>query len=109
MNTQASVRAGAPAVNLELAGIAQTVNGAGLNIKSELGSRGLSPGCPSEEDIYEDAGDLDFTNAAEEVYLTRIPKFLWKSWALLEADEEIHLGTLRVEGDMERPKRVPPI
>lgn len=109
MDTPASVRAGAPAIKMEQAGIPQTVNGAGSIIKNESEFRGLSPGGPSEEDIYEDAGDLDFTNAAEEIYLTRIPKFLWKSWSLLEADEEIHLGTVRVEGDLERPERVLPI
>ncbi|MCJ1251569.1 hypothetical protein MMC30_008804 [Trapelia coarctata] len=91
---------------MEHAGVAQIMNGAGSNIKIESELKGLSPGGPSDEDIYEDAGDLEFTIATEEIYLTRIPKFLWKSWSLLEADEEIHLGTVRVEGDLERPKRV---
>ncbi len=91
---------------MEQADTVQTVDGADFNTKNEPESRGVSPGGPFEEDIYEDAGDLDFTTTAQEIYLTRIPKFLWKSWALLEADDEIHLGTVRVEGDLQKPKRV---
>lgn len=106
MNTAANTRASAPGIKMEHGSMVQTANGADSNIKSEPGSRGVSPGGPSEEDIYEDAGDLDFAHAAQEIYLTRIPKFLWKPWSLLEADEEIHLGTVRVEGDLGKPKRV---
>lgn len=106
----ANITAGAPAIDMEQADTILTVNGAVSLIKNEPEtrpeSRGVSPGGPFEEDIYEDAGDLDFTNAAQQIYLTRIPKFLWKSWALLEADDEILLGTVRVEGDLQKPKRV---
>lgn len=66
----------------------------------------ISPGGHSEEDIYEDAGDLDFTCSAQAVYLTRIPKFLWKTWSHLRDDQEINLGTVRVEGGLQKPSRV---
>jgi transcription initiation factor TFIIF subunit beta len=60
----------------------------------------------SDEDIYEDAGDLDFSNAGQSVWLTRIPKALWEHWAHLDDDEEIQIGTVRVEGNPQDIKRV---
>lgn len=59
-----------------------------------------------DEDIYEDAGDIDFADAAQHLYLVRLPKWLWKTWSELDDDAEIQLGTVRVEGEMDRPKRV---
>ena len=60
-----------------------------------------------EEDVYEDTGDLEFANTDQSVYLTRIPKFLWKCWSKAEADDhEIRIGTIRIEGDLNDPKRV---
>ena len=59
-----------------------------------------------DEGVYEDAGDLDFTNSAQTVYLTRIPKFLWKTWSIMDDDHEVEIGTVRVEGDFQQPKRV---
>lgn len=60
----------------------------------------------SDEDIYEDTGDLDFTNAFQNVWLTRIPRTLWEQWSKLDDDEEIQIGTVRVEGDPTDIKRV---
>ncbi|MCJ1396405.1 hypothetical protein MMC18_009295 [Xylographa bjoerkii] len=65
-----------------------------------------SPEAQSEEDIYEDAGDLDFTSFKQNVFLTRLPKFLWTSWSQMDGDAEIELGTMRVEGDLDNPKRM---
>ena len=59
-----------------------------------------------DEDIYEDAGDIDFTDANQKMYLMRLPKWLWKTWSELEDDAEIQLGTVRVEGELDNPKRV---
>ena len=83
-----------------------TINGTNLPIKSDAEAEVSSPGVRSEEDIYEDAGDLDFACSAQEVYLTRVPKALWKTWSQLDTDGDIHLGTIRIEGDTETPKRV---
>ncbi|KAI5287972.1 hypothetical protein KEM54_005570 [Ascosphaera aggregata] len=58
-----------------------------------------------DDDIYEDTGDLDFSQAMQDVWLARLPKALWESWAKLDADEEIEIGTLRVEGPPEDIKR----
>ncbi|KAL4803015.1 transcription initiation factor IIF, beta subunit-domain-containing protein [Aspergillus unguis] len=59
-----------------------------------------------DEDLYEDAGDLDFTDANQNVWLSRIPRSLWEHWSKLDDDEEIQIGTVRVEGDVNNPKRV---
>ena len=76
------------------------------NIKRESDLNGASPMVQFDEDIYEDAGDLDFSEASQSVYLTRLPKFLWKAWSQMDEDQEIHLGTIRVEGGMDKPKKV---
>lgn len=56
----------------------------------------------SDDDIYEDAGDLEFADlnpatnpAAADVYLTHVPKYLYEAWAGLDDDEEIRVGTVR--------------
>lgn len=59
-----------------------------------------------EEDVYEDAGDLDFSNSQQEFWLSRIPKSLWQIWSDMPEDGEIEIGTIRVEGDIDDPKRV---
>jgi transcription initiation factor TFIIF subunit beta len=58
-----------------------------------------------EEDLYEDAGDLEFydpnaeSNRYEALYLARVPKYLWEAWAkLLDGlgdNDEVRLGTMR--------------
>lgn len=59
-----------------------------------------------DDDVYEDAGDLDFNNAARDVWLSRIPPSLWEQWSKMRDDEEIQLGTVRVEGPTDDIKRV---
>lgn len=61
-----------------------------------------------DEDLYEDAGDLDFTNAAQSVWLSRLPRSLWEYWSKLgdDDDEEIQIGTVRIEGGPNDLKRV---
>ena len=59
-----------------------------------------------DEDIYEDAGDLDFAAASHGLYLTRLPKMLWENWSQLDEDQEIQLGTMRVEGGLNDVNRV---
>ncbi|OKL58405.1 hypothetical protein UA08_06093 [Talaromyces atroroseus] len=63
-------------------------------------------GLLSDEDIYEDTGDLDFAQAGQNVWLTRIPADLWKHWSQLDDDEEIQIGTVRVEGEPHDIKRI---
>lgn len=59
-----------------------------------------------DEDIYEDAGDLDFSAAGQSVWLSRLPRQLWEHWSSLEDDEEIEIGTIRLEGEANDIKRV---
>lgn len=80
--------------------------GDSARIKVEPPSAAASPTAHSDDDIYEDAGDLDFSQAAQSLYLSRIPKYLWESWSKLEDDQEIHLGTIRFEGELDDIKRV---
>ncbi|KAI1434705.1 transcription initiation factor IIF, beta subunit-domain-containing protein [Xylaria sp. CBS 124048] len=59
------------------------------------------PGVMSDEDVYEDAGDLEFndfnpaTNPNADIYLTHVPKYLHNAWSHLDDDEEIRIGTVR--------------
>lgn len=80
--------------------------GEGARIKVEPPSNAASPADHSDEDIYEDAGDLDFSHAVQGLYLSRIPKYLWDSWSKLGDDEEIEIGTIRVEGNLDDVRRV---
>ena len=55
---------------------------------------------------FEDAGELDLSRAQDELLLTRVPKFMWEALANLGDDDEIQVGTLRVEGDQQNPSKV---
>jgi TFIIF, beta subunit N-terminus len=74
-------------------------------VKDEAADVSPSP-YMEEDDIYEDAGDLDFSGAQQQLWLSRIPKSLWEVWASMPEDGEIEIGTIRVEGDSDDPKRV---
>jgi transcription initiation factor TFIIF subunit beta len=76
------------------------------NVKTE--QQEASPaavGTPvDEEDLYEDAGDLEFYSKApgtanETLYLARVPKYVWENWMKVTErmgdNDEIRIGTLR--------------
>ncbi|KAI0459735.1 transcription initiation factor IIF, beta subunit-domain-containing protein [Xylaria acuta] len=72
------------------------------NIKPDPDAMSTLPSAMDDDDIYEDAGDLEFANlnpstnpAAADVYLTHVPKYLYQAWASLDDDEEIRIGTVR--------------
>ena len=75
-------------------------------IKPDPESNGASPAPQTDEDIYEDTGDLDFLGSERGFYLTRLPKYLWESWSKLDDNQEIRIGTVRVEGSLNDVKRV---
>lgn len=75
-------------------------------IKQDPDSKDTALADIDEEDLYEDAGDLDFTNAGQSVWLSRLPRQLWENWAHLNDDDEIEIGTMRVEGTPDDIKRV---
>ena len=60
-----------------------------------------------DDDLYEDAGDLDFSEAGQNLWLSRLPRQLWENWAQIDDDdEEIEIGTMRIEGRPGDLKRV---
>ncbi|KAI3332261.1 hypothetical protein HD806DRAFT_479912, partial [Xylariaceae sp. AK1471] len=70
-------------------------------IKAELDAGSLDVGM-SDDDIYEDAGDLEFVDfnpatnpAAADIQLTHVPKYLYNAWAQMNDDEEVRIGTVR--------------
>ncbi len=71
------------------------------SIKPDPDAINSLPGAVSDDDMYEDAGDLEFADfsatnpAAADVYLTHVPKYLYNAWAHLADDEEIRIGTVR--------------
>lgn len=56
-----------------------------------------SPASFAESEAFEDASDLEFRDDQRfsNVYLARVPKYVWEQWENLGDDEEIVLGTLR--------------
>ena len=56
---------------------------------------GASPGFV--DDIYEDAGDLEFNDDPKfsNLFLARVPQHLWKAWKDLDDNAEIQVGQLR--------------
>jgi transcription initiation factor TFIIF subunit beta len=70
-----------------------------LIIKADPDAKGgASPAAfKDEEDIYEDAGDLEFNtdDHFQGLYLAKLPKHLWDAWSKLDDDAEIHIGTIR--------------
>lgn len=75
-------------------------------MKEESDLMDIAPALQADDDIYEDAGDLDFAVASQRLYLTRLPKMMWENWSQLDDDQEIILGKVRVEGDLDTVKRV---
>ncbi|CAG9938472.1 unnamed protein product [Clonostachys rosea f. rosea IK726] len=58
-----------------------------------------------DDDLYEDAGDLEFYGDSgvelnsENLYLARVPKYIWDAWMKMTErlgdDDEIQIGTMR--------------
>ncbi|KAG7103191.1 Transcription initiation factor IIF subunit beta like protein [Verticillium longisporum] len=61
-----------------------------------------------DDDLYEDAGDLEFYDASgasgtfSQAYLAKVPKEIWDAWSNLPEDAEIEVGTMR-QWDVIRP------
>jgi transcription initiation factor TFIIF subunit beta len=66
-------------------------------IKPDPEAAGASSSAFAEDDIYEDAGDLEFNTDPkyQKLYLARLPKYIWDNWHNLDDDAEILLGTIR--------------
>ena len=81
-------------------------NGQTSHVKPEPDSITNSPATHTDDDLYEDAGDLDFAGADQGLFLTRVPKFLWERWSQLDESQEVTIGMVRVQGGLANAKRV---
>ena len=77
-----------------------------MYIKSDPDSKDAVLADLDDEDLYEDAGDLDFSQAGTSVWLSRLPRQLWENWANLDDDEEIEVGTMRIEQNPTDPNDI---
>lgn len=63
------------------------------NIKPEPGIKHEGDG---DDDLYEDAGDLDMLQGETGVWLVKMPKWVMERWHEIDDDEEIQIGTVKV-------------
>ncbi|KEF56090.1 uncharacterized protein A1O9_07671 [Exophiala aquamarina CBS 119918] len=75
-------------------------------IKPEPADDSPSPYVDDDEDMYEETGDLDFSQAQQQLWLSHVPKSLWEALSTLNDEDEIEIGTIRVEGSESNPSRV---
>lgn len=78
------------------------------HIKTELPDT-PSPGAVSDtymDDVDVDDPELDFKDSSQPLWVTKLPKHLWETLAKVSDDQEIELGTIRVEGSLDAPQRV---
>ncbi|KAF8537233.1 transcription initiation factor IIF, beta subunit [Trichophaea hybrida] len=61
---------------------------------------------PDDEEFYEDSGDLDLSNGDRAVWLVKLPQFLAERWNAIDEDEEITLGTVKVDRNASEQKQV---
>ncbi|CAK7564023.1 MAG: hypothetical protein SEPTF4163_001906 [Sporothrix epigloea] len=87
-------------------GVAAVKQEASLPIKmdvdgEEMGLENIPMVGAGDDDIYEDAGDLEFFDATQpgnpsgNMYLVRVPPYVWEAWDKLDDDAEIQVATLR--------------
>ena len=71
-------------------------------VKAEIKDEpGMSPAAFEDDDLYEDAGDLNFydTSGPEDynnVSMMRVSHDLWNRWSELSDDQEVQIGTMRI-------------
>ena len=73
---------------------------------SDIDMDNIAASSQMDEDLYEDAGDLDFAQAQPATFLTRLPKYLWKFLSTTKGDQEGKVGTIRLDGTLDHPRRV---
>lgn len=76
------------------------------SIKPEPMDDTPSPFVDEDDDMYEDTGDLDFSQSQQQLWLSHIPKTLWETLSNLQDDDEMEIGKIRVEGPEANPSRV---
>ena len=76
-------------------------------IKQELEDVDMpSPYVDEDDDDYEEAGDLDFAQSQLQLWLSHVPRALWEKWSSMGQNEDVEIGTLRIEGPEDNPQRV---
>lgn len=68
------------------------------HVKMELTEDTPSPYMDDIDEAIEDAGDLDFSKAQTKFWLSHLPRSLWESLSQMGDDDEVVLGTMRIEG-----------
>ncbi|KAK7952437.1 uncharacterized protein PG986_008165 [Apiospora aurea] len=82
-------------------------------VKPEPEDAPVSPAVMSDDELYEDAGDLEFYDSTSpndpsaNLFLTHVPKYLYDQWAQLKEEEEVEVGRVRrwIETDKNGEKR----
>lgn len=79
-----------------------------VNVKQEQEDVDMPSPAYADDDLdgFEDTGDLDFSQANQTLWLSHIPRTLWESLSKLQDNDEVDLGTIRVEGPEDNPTRV---
>ncbi|CCX32913.1 transcription initiation factor IIF, beta subunit-domain-containing protein [Pyronema domesticum] len=75
------------------------------HIKSE-NSQSPASAFNDDDELYEDAGDLDILAGQRAVWLVKLPQFLAERWKDIDEDEEIVLGTVRVDNQAPSDKQL---
>lgn len=81
------------------------------DIKPDPEDAKLSPTAYDDDDLYEDAGDLEFyesTNPqdpANHAFLAHLPKYLFDQWAQLKEDDDITIGKVRTWTEVDKAGR----
>ncbi|KAJ9137884.1 Transcription initiation factor TFIIF subunit beta [Pleurostoma richardsiae] len=84
-------------------------------IKPDPEAEGSSP-LPADDDAFEDTGDLDLEfydavlpdgtkNPAHQMYLAKVPNYVWEAWSTIDDDSPIEIGKIRLIEDPARGKR----
>lgn len=75
------------------------------NVKMEDAS---SPSAASDAymDDADDDPELNFEEVNRILWISKLPRYLWEALATAADDEEIEIGTIRVEGPFDNPERV---
>jgi len=81
------------------------LEGDDMNVKMEDVS---SPSAVSDTymDDADDDPELNFDEVNRLLWTSKLPKYLWEVLAKASDDDEIELGTIRVEGSFDNPERI---
>ncbi|KAK9417830.1 hypothetical protein SUNI508_01587 [Seiridium unicorne] len=67
-----------------------------------------SPGAFEDDELYEDAGDLEFYDASQpqdpqgSAFLAHLPKYLYDQWAQLGDEEDLVIGKVRTWAEVDK-------